>query len=215
MITSKLEKFFSKYKALNFRKGEIILTAGEPVFDIFYIKKGIVRIYSLSDHGEEATYHIVQAGEYFPMMLALAEQKNRYYYQALTNTEVFPAPAEETISFIKKDKELLFDLTSRFALGLCGMMIRVENLVFDTAYIKTASILTYFADKFGHKMDQGILIQLQFTHSNISSWLGINRETVSRQMKKLEKKGLIGYKNNYLLVADLEKLKQESLINSV
>lgn len=211
MGISKLEKFFSQYKRLSFHKGVLILTASEPILHVYYLKKGAVRIYALSDEGEEVTLHIAQAGAYFPMMLVLAGKKNQYYYEATTNTEIFSAPVKDTIKFIKNDQELLFELTSRFASGLCGMMIRVEKLVSDTSYIKTASLLAYLADKFGHKMDRGLLIQLQFTHTNISSWLGINRETASRQMKKLEKKGLIDYQEGLIIVKDMERLQKESL----
>lgn len=206
-IAEKLEKFFGKFKYLQFKKGELVLSANDRKFDIFYIKKGCVKIYSVSSDGQEAIYHITHPGSYFPMMLALANKPNRYYYEATMDTEVWCAPTEKVIKFIKSDREILFDLASRFGAGLCGMMARVESLVADSAYIKIASLLSYLASKYGRKNEQGVLVQRKFSHSDIAGWLGISRETASRQMKKFQKQEIITYKDGLILIKDLEKLK--------
>lgn len=206
-IIEKLEKFFTKFKFLEFKKGEIILSANDHKFDIFYIKKGCVKIYSVSNDGNESIYHIARPGSYFPLMLALASKQNRYYYEATMVTEILSAPTEKVIKFIQSDKDVLFDLVIRFGAGLSGMMVRVENLVSDSAYIKIASLLSYFSKKYGKKTAEGILVQLKFSHADIASWLGISRETVSRQMKKFQKQNIICYIDGLILVKDFGKLK--------
>lgn len=208
-ILKKLSNFFEEYKSIRYKKGEVIIRANDLIKNVFFIKRGHVRIYSISDSGEEATFHIARPGSYFPMMLVLSDVRNSYYCEATTAVDLRVAPVDTVVEFVKNDPEILFDLTSRFASGLCGLMSRLENLIFDPAYIKLIVLLEYFMRRFGKKDGEGIIIQLPLTHTSIASWLGINRETVSRQMKKLNKKGLIERKKGFLIISDVKKLHDQ------
>jgi CRP-like cAMP-binding protein len=54
------------------------------------------------------------------------------------------------------------------------------------------------------------MLKIPLTQSEIASWVGIQRETVSRQFKLMAEKGLIEYKNEELYI-DVEKLSAEHL----
>jgi len=73
----------------NFSKGEVVLSAGERCRHIFYVEKGLLRFYSLSEDGKE---HIVQFGAegwfvgdrssfYF-------DEPSAYYIDAVENAQV-------------------------------------------------------------------------------------------------------------------------------
>lgn len=195
-ILKKLDLFFGQFKLLKLKAGGIITKPNDSLDSIFYIKKGQMRIYSISKDGEEVTLHIARSGSYFPMMLVLGQAKINYYSEALTKVELFKAPSQDVVNFVKGDQEVLFDLTKRFAAGICGLMMRVESLASNTADDKLASLIPYFIKHYGHELNEGIAINMPLTHSMIGSWIGLNRETVTREIKqsnsiKYEKRHLI------------------------
>jgi len=208
-VIKKLNTFFESYQNHVYKIGDIIFLPGEEIIQIAYLKKGLVKMYIISEEGIEATIHVFRQGSFFPIMLAISSHKNKYYFEAMEDVETIKAPAQEVIAFIRNDPEILFDLTVRFGDAITGLMLRIEQLVSQTAYSKIVSLLLYWADTYRKKDENRYVIDLNFSHDQIGTWVGVARETVSRQMEKLEKKGIISHKNHQIVINDFEKLKKE------
>lgn len=187
---------------------------GDPIFGIYFLKRGFVRLYTLSRRGEELTLLIFKKGDIFPISWAVdkysqTNQKN-YYLEALTDCELNRVKRDEFLNLIKSDPEILFELTSRISERLNGMLLRAESFVFGDAGNRVASILLLCAERFGRKVDFGVELQVPLTHSDIASLIGVARETASIEIKKFEKKGLIGYYGRLLVIKNARELRKES-----
>lgn len=209
-VSQKINGFFEQFSKARYKKGQLIISANDKVKNIYFIKKGLIRIFSISKEGEEATLHIARPGSYFPIMLVLGKSDYKYNYDALTNSEVIVAPGDKVIEFIKSDPDVLLNLTEKFAAGICGLLDRIENLIFEDSYRKICLLLDYFADKYGRVKGEESLITLPLTHSSIATWTGLKRETVSRQISKLIKKGVISYKDGMVNIRKKSKLTDQN-----
>ncbi len=214
-IYEKLNKFFSGFKKLSFKKGQLILRAGDKPPGIFYLKKGYTRLYSLSKDAQELTLIIFKAGNIFPLMWTMNDAPNTYYLEAITAVELHQAPKEEFLKFIKNDNEVLFELTRRILMRFGGVLNRMEYAIFGHARSKVASIILICAERFGIKDKQGIIIQVPLTHQDIANLIGVARETVSIEMEKLQKKGFINHQGKYLIIKNIQKLKEECALESI
>lgn len=206
----KLAQFFSKYKLLKYKKGENILRADDQILGIHLLKKGFVRQYSISSSGHELTIQIYKPGFYFPTLLAIANLPNRYYFAAATDVELRRSPSKEFIGFIKNEPGILFDFINRISDNYYELVGRLENLMFEQAYFRVVSLLSYLANRFGTKSGNKIIVRIPLTHEDIANWTGINRETASRQIEKLMVKGLIVQKGHKFAVSDIKKLELEA-----
>lgn len=56
---------------------------------------------------------------------------------------------------------------------------------------------------------KGNIINLKLTHKDLASQAGLSRETVSREMKKLEKRDLISYRQNLINIKNLKLFEEE------
>lgn len=209
-----IDSFFAGYKPRIFRRHEIILRAGDPPIGIFYLKRGYVRVYSISKVGEEVTLIIFKSGDFFPITWAINNAPNDYYCEAMTPCVLLRAPREEFVKFIKNNPDAAFELTNRTLVRLAGLLRRMEYLVFGNAGNKVASILLICAERFGKKDGEGVIIEVPLTHSDIASLVGLSRETASIEMKKLEDRGLIGHSGRLLEVLNLRGLRKQSLLDS-
>mgnify|MGYP001559973482 CR=1 FL=1 len=106
MIPLTVEEFFARSGVTHYKKGETILRGGDQPQGVFYIKKGYVRLYSLSKEGEELTLIIFKPGDFFPMIWAINNTSNMYYLESMTPVEVYRAPRDEFVSYIKGEPEL-------------------------------------------------------------------------------------------------------------
>lgn len=209
-----LLSFFSRFKKKTYKKGATILRAQENPPGVFYLKKGYARLYSISKNAQELTFIIYKPDDLFPTIWSIEDQPLLYYTDALTAVEVYMAPREEFLKFIKSDNKTLFDITRRILIRFGGLLSRMEYSIFGNASDKVAAIILICAERFGKVIKQGLLIQVPLTHQDIANLLGIARETVSIEMKKLQRKNLIGYRRRCLVVKNTQKLKEESVLES-
>lgn len=208
----KLDLFFRKFRAIHYKNGEVIIRAEDNPSGVYYLIKGFTRLYALSKKGEELTLIIFKPGDLFPIMWAINKTPNVFYLEAMTPVDLWRAPREKFLNFIKGNPEVFFELTSKMLIRLGGLLNRMEYLVFGNAYAKIASILVICAERFGRKEKNKVIIEVPLTHSDIASMVGVTRETVSIEIKKLEQKCLIHYQGRQIVVDKFNKLRKESLV---
>jgi len=206
----KVKNVFDEAKTERFKKGSVIIEPKDKPQDIYYLSKGKVKQYVIDKNGEEIVIHIFSRGTFFPIMLTLGNIRNRFYFKALTNVQTKVLPAKVVVEFLKKDNLFLFDLTRRFSKAINGLVLRIEQLLGSAAANKVASLLIYLSKKFGHESTEGTKINLSLTHREIANWVGLERETVSRLMKKFEESGFITYSKRKITIIDLKKLRNLS-----
>lgn len=215
MPTEKLVGFFSKRKALFYKRGEMLLRGDTPPHGVFYLQKGFVRDFAISKDGEELTLVIFKPGDFFPLQWAINDKTNSHNFEAMTAVELFRAPKEEFLRFLKEEPDVLFTSLQEVIVRLSGLMDRMEHLVFGNAYERVASIILILAERFGHKENGAIVIPMSISHRCIASLVGMTRETVSVEMKKLQKKGLISSRGSFVYVHNLARLQKESLVEEL
>ena len=207
-IVKKLDSFFNQYKSLSLKKGKALYQPNDPIHSIYLLKQGLIKQYAISENGEVLTINVFRPNSFFPIMLILANQPNKYFFQAETDVLAFRAPTEEVMKFIIKNPDVLLDLTKRLSSAILGLSIRVEELSFNQASERISLLLLYLAERFGEKTkDSNLIIKLALTHQDLASWTSLTRETVSRQLEQLSKKGLISYNRHSITILDKDKLQ--------
>lgn len=206
-----VESFFSGYTRLQYKKGDMILRAGDTPSGVVYLQRGHVRMYALAATGDIVMLHIFKPGSFFPMMWAIAGDENRYYFDAATPVEAYRAPRQDVLAFFSRHPDALFDLTNRLLAGIQGLLVRIESLVFAAANTKTALLLLHFAKLFGTEHPDGTMLRIPLTHREIASWIGTTRETASLQMEQLKNEQIIYYRGRTIIITDMEQLKKQAV----
>lgn len=209
-VKEKIRSFFAGFTEQKFTKGEIIIQSSDPLNQVYFLAEGLVKQYTYSENGDEVTLHVYRPNSFFPIMLILSGEQNRHFFQALTPVTVRKAGKDPVLDFIKQNPDVLFNLTTRFAQAISGLATRLEIFMPENAYVKICALLIYLAKAFGKKSEKGVEIQLPLTHREIASWIGITRETASRQIEILISKGvIIQGENHSIIIPQIEKLHDE------
>ena len=207
-IQNKIKNFFTKFPLQRYSKGEIVLHPEDNPSGAYYLASGHVREYAISPQGIEVTIHIFNPHSFFPMTWILSDIPNRYYYEAFTDVELYSAPKDKIMSFLKQEPDVVFDLTQRIFSGVDKLTARIEHLAFGKAYTRVVSVLIYLARHFGEKKDDNsVVFKYKLTHREIASLAGISRETASREWEKLQEQSLISYVDQMISIKDLKKLE--------
>lgn len=207
--TKEFETFYQQFTTRKYKKGEVLIRADDDPQGIFYLSKGYVRQYTISQTGLELTLHILRPISYFPMVWAVNGTPNIYYFEALTPVEVGRAPRKQVVDFIKDKPVIIFELLSELIEDYAESLTRIEHLVFSDAYRRVISVLLYIAKHFGEVRGAGVIVHHHFTHQDIATLVGVARETASLEMLKLEKNGFIKYIDHSILFKNIKKLNNE------
>lgn len=211
--TQKINFFFSQFKTYQYKKRALIINKEEPLGSVFYVKNGYLRAYKISEQGDELTLAILKPQDLFPFSFGISSlPSNDYYLEALTALELWKVPRDLFFNFTKNNTDVYCELAEMAVAKLGGVLARMEYLIMGTAYTKVSSIILISAKQFGEEKYGQLVIKLPLTHKDISTLVGITRETVCLEVRKLEKKGIISHTGRFLRVNDLERLKEEALL---
>lgn len=209
-LSSQLDEFFQHAPLYFYKKRVMILHANDTPKSVFYIKNGYVRVFRLTEEGEELTLAILKPKDFFPLNYGFNRTVNSYYLEAITPLEIWRAPQEDFIKFVSSKPDVMYDLTSRIMERYDGVFSRMEYLVLSNAYIKVATTLLVCAKRFGKLSgDNEVVIEVPLTHRDIATLVGITRETTSLEMKKLEKQGFLGRSGRLLTIKNIKRFEEE------
>lgn len=209
-IGQKLEAFFTAFKKRIYKKRELLIRADEDPSGIFYLKRGRVKQYAISKKGDELVVNIFKPVSFFPMSWAINNIPNSYYFEAVSEVEVFKAPRESVLTFIKKEPAVVYDLLSRVYGGMDGILKRMTYIMSGNAYTRLITELVIYGNRFPE--NEGTTkkkIPIKITEKDLAAQSGMSRETISREIKRLKDAGLLERQKDRLIISDLQALEDE------
>jgi len=198
-------KLFSNYPTRVLQKNRPLLYQGEIPTMGFYIKSGIVKVFNITNQGEEKIVGYEDEGSLLPIAwLFNRSQVALYYYDTFTDCEVVRIPKDELIEAFNNQPGAALSFLDRSVSMYIGATMHLHALEQSKARQKLLSIMQYLVLRFGEKVDKDRQkIDLRLTHQEIANLIGTTRETTSTEISKLTKEGIIELdKNQYVINID-------------
>jgi CRP-like cAMP-binding protein len=180
-------------------KGTTIFSEGDPSDALYVVKRGLVKVTSLSESGAETILDILKPEEIFGEFL-LTEKMRAFTATAIADTIVTVVPRERFLEFLS-----LVPTVGRNFIGILSKrLVKVGKGVADSShswsYHRLARVLLYLGDKYGEETSAGTLIKLRLTHEDLANLIGTTRETATTQLNKFERMGLMKRQGRHFIV---------------
>lgn len=209
----KFEKFLSKQQAFAYKKGEIIIRASEDPLNVYFIENGYIKSYSLTESGEENFHFIFKRLEIFPIVWSFSDERPQIFYETMTVTKLRKFQREDFLNFLKTDPETTYYLLQYITQVLYSFIERINNLQLTNSSPRIISRLLYLAKRHGKHKNGKIVFDFPITQKDISNSINMTRETASKELSRLAKKGLISNNNkSHLVINNVKKLEKELLL---
>ena len=185
-----------------------LLASGEDSHHYSNVIKGVVKLTKLMADGRQQIVGL----QFSPDFLGRPFRKhNDSYAEAANNVHLCSFPRSVLDEMVKQSPELEHRLHEQALKQLDEARDLMLTLGRKTANEKVATFLHMIAIHNDPELDhdsQQIEFELPLKRADIADFLGLTIETVSRQMTKLRKAGIIDIRNNRtILVPDLEALE--------
>ena len=184
---------------------QVILLENDWGNSVYFILEGWVKIRTYNLDGKEVTLNILGKGEIFGEMASLEEIPRSTDVITLVPTVIGNMPAQNFVTLLNTEPQAGLYLTKLMARRLRQVNRRLRLRESDSQS-RVADILLFLADGQGKVAGQGMEIP-NLPHRELSGLSGLARETVTRVLSKLEKKGLIERDRDVLRIIDLEALE--------
>ena len=204
LLKQKIELFFDKYPVKKFKAGDIIINSGEQPQYIYYIVRGHVKQSDVSKRGTELVLNTYRPPSFFPISAGVPHLQNIYRFQAVDDTLVRRAPANDVLAWLKHEPDVMYDLLIRLQSGLYGLLRRLSQAMAGTAQEKIVFELLLNGERFGHVVDNGFVLNLSV--KELASRSGMARETASRELSHLKDQDLISIKGGTITVYNKQAL---------
>lgn len=201
---------FARGKTVHYNKGQIIISSCDrnpPGVDL--ITQGFVRVYSTDNRQKSQSHIIYKPGEIYPLIWALNGLQKNYFYQALNSVTVLRLSRKIFLEQLTHQPKIALKLIDILANRLDLYKSRVNNLIISKSSSKIVARLLFFADRFGTQAGSDILINVPLTQESIAESIAIARETVNRELQRLESKGIIVYRNDIITIRNKDRLLAE------
>lgn len=184
----------------------VILLENDWGGSVYFIIEGWVKIRTYNVDGKEITLNIVGKGEVVGEMAALEEAPRSTDVITLTPTVISSIPAQDFVKLLHAEAIAGIRLAQLMAKRLRQLNRRLRLREADSLS-RVADTLLFLAEGQGIKASTGVEIP-NLPHRELSSISGLARETVTRSLTKLEKKGLIQRSSDVVCIPDLTALER-------
>lgn len=209
-VQAKVADFFATARQKNFAKGQMIAMAGEDPAGVMLLESGVVEQYDITPAGNRVTVNIFKPPAFFPMSWAINGTPNEYFFEALSDVVVRQAAADRTVAFIKDNPDVLFDLLARVYKGTDGLLKRLVLAASGMAANRLIFELLIEAYRFGSDVDE-VTKQIKISRNSLAARSGLARETVSRELHKLQDEGLLTLSERSMVLS-IEALEKKLLV---
>lgn len=180
-----LERYHAKLMTL--RKDQMLFHEGDKALDYFQVEEGSVKMFIVSNEGQEFIQGIFNSGESFGEPALIGNFPYPGSVVAIEKSKVWKLPGDYFLQMLREN----FDLHVRMDQILC-QRLRYKSMVLSeiSSYEpehRIVSLLKYYKTK-NVKDPKGKII-VPYTRQQLADMSGLRVETVIRAVKKMEKEG--------------------------
>jgi CRP-like cAMP-binding protein len=175
---------FDGMPSRHFPAKQMLFYRGDEITRIYYIISGYVRMYTITNKGNERTLVILGPGESLPV---IQTEKAQYFYDAVTDVETVYGTYEELIKRFLADPQYMDAARASGVVMLKRMVEQMEILAGDTAREKIETMLAFLAKYYGEPDGEYHRLSFKITHQELGNLVNATRETVSQNIAKLER----------------------------
>lgn len=203
-----IAEYFERYTLYTYKKGQVLISNGEKSEYIYYLEHGRVKVYDVTYRGDEIVLHVYGQSNFFPVSHMLNRLTNRYIYEADSEIAVRRAPIRDIEKFLDSDPAATLQVLRQAFDFIESVLDRQALLMAGSARSKLIYELIIQCRRFGRGARVGSYT-LDINESDIGARVGLSRETVNREVKKLKAEGLISLSDKRIVIPNLQRLEKK------
>jgi CRP-like cAMP-binding protein len=201
--SEELEKLFSEvFKAKNYKKNTVIYFQNEKCSSLDIIIKGTVTVQEIDCKGNVLTISDFTAGDILGANLLFSN--NNFYPMtvlAKTDTVIITIEKDIVLNLCHQNKSFLYAFLQLISDKTLILTNKIKAISLKSIRQRIIDFLLY-----ENIHQNSLTIELNISKKDLSEKFGIQRPSLSRELNKMRKDGLITYDKYKINILDMEQL---------
>ncbi len=191
----------------NFKKDTIIIDKSYTGTGLYIITKGKVKVTENDSQGGEIILEMLGDHDYFGEMSLIDNKNPSANVFAMEDTQIFFIGRDEFKNILKENPDIGIALLEEMTRRLRITDTKIKSLSLSDAEGRIASAILQIAENSGMIQQGAVHVNLPYQH-DIANLAGTSRETVSRVLHSLARKGIIEFDGSRLRIPDYSAFRK-------
>lgn len=184
----------------SYSRGTTIFSEGDASDSVFILKKGRVKLISVSGKGTQTILRILKVDDVFGELF-LAQGKRPFTAIATEDVLATVIPRESFLVLLSSVPTIALNFVRLLSKRLMKVEKELAEFSHTWSYNRLAKVLLDLCEEHGKETPMGTQIELRLTHEDLANLIGTTRETVTVQLNKFERMGILRRRERHLVVS--------------
>lgn len=175
------------------KRGELLFAAGGTDNHVYIVERGRVKIFQISTKGKETLLWFCAHGEIFGVSELCTGHARQVYAQACEDTLLVGVERERFKEFLATRPAVGLHVIDILAHRLRHLSHTVERLTTTDVRQRLQQLLIQLGERYGHKEDNGVCIDIGITHQEMADMIGTTRQSVTSILSELKREGAVAF----------------------
>lgn len=187
-------------------RGEHIFSIGDPIKSLYAVRSGSVKVYVPTETGEEQVHAFALPGEIVGFD-AIEDDHHTCAAVTLETTTLCELPYDRLEEICHAHQALDHELHRMFGKEISNEHALLQLLGKKSAEERLAAFLIGLSKRFKTRGFSERQFNLSMSRHDISNYLGLAVETVSRLFARFQDEGILSVDRRYVEIHDLDRLR--------
>jgi CRP-like cAMP-binding protein len=194
------------------KKGEVLLVGPEEHAQRMLIAvEGQLQVYELAlSSGRELTLWVLASGAAISATGVVPRWTRQLHIRAMEPSVVCRIERQDLEGLMRRNPEVGIELSRVLANQLMLMEDRWADMVEKEVSERLAGLIYMLVEGAGVMTPEGPMLPTRYTHAQLASMIGANREAVTRAIGQLREGGCVEVKRRHLYIKDYDALRQNA-----
>ena len=198
-------------RAKEYAKDELIFHQGDESREVYFVRKGKVRIYKISPSGDETSIAIFSTNDVIGELAAIDQEPRSASAKAMTPVSLLALSQGRFLYTMQTAPRFALNIARMLANKLRWTATFAESIAQFDAAGRLLHIILLHNEQYGEELEAGrrYQVNLGLNQSDLASMVGARREWVNRILSEWRRRGLLEFDNGMITILDLPRVRSE------
>jgi CRP/FNR family transcriptional regulator, cyclic AMP receptor protein len=186
-------------------QGHLFYAPEDEGDQIYFLRRGRVRIYKLSLEGRALTLLILEPQAVFGEMALNTDWRHDTFAESMSDCQVGSIRRDTLRAILEANPALAWRFMAIMSDRLRALERKLADIAFKSVPQRLAAVLLSLAAT--HATESGLGHVLRYTHQQLAEMIGSYRETITKTIGDFRNAGLIRVDDDGIYLADIGRLR--------
>lgn len=191
-------------------KNQIILYDGDTISHVFYIYRGVIKMYDIDAQGNEKILGLAKEGDLFPVLPVFANDKTvETFYATITDIDVIAIPHDIFLKQLQESPDLALYCLKWFSGKVKDLVRMLSSLEKSDTRAKLHAALLLLGDQHSKKRLSGwSRVDFPVNQQFLADLVGVTRESINVAIQAAQEEQILRSPNSRVLEINMSRLHE-------